>query len=402
MNYQETVKWMFSQLPMYQNVGKSAYKENIGNIVLACEYLEQPHTKFKSVHIAGTNGKGSTSHMIASVLQEAGYKVGLYTSPHLKDFRERIRINGDKINEDYVVNFIFHHQSFFEKIKASFFEMTVALAFDYFANSKVDIAIIETGLGGRLDSTNIITPILSVITNVSYDHSNLLGNTITSIANEKAGIIKDQIPVIIGRKQKDTESIFELKAKQHKSPLIYAKKYSNQSDLKGLYQHENINTCVECCIYLNKIGFNISNSNIDLGLKNVSKNTRLRGRWEKLSTKPLVICDTGHNIEGINEIVKQINTLEFDSLHFVLGMVKDKNINEILSILPKNATYYFCSPNIERALDVIHLQEMAKNIGLFGKKYESVSIAYQRAIKNCKINDLVFIGGSTFVVSEIL
>jgi dihydrofolate synthase/folylpolyglutamate synthase len=402
MNYNQTIDWMFSQLPMYQNIGKSAYKNDIGNIVEACRYLNQPQQKFKSVHIAGTNGKGSTSHMMASILQEAGYKVGLYTSPHLKDFRERIRINGKKIEKKYVIEFVELHQPFFKNQKASFFEMTVALAFDYFANSKIDIAIIETGLGGRLDSTNIITPELSVITNISLDHANLLGNSLERIAMEKAGIIKKNIPLVIGRKQKEIQFIFDKVSDQMSAPLTFAKDYQYKSDLKGFYQTENINTAVQACLQLISRGWVISNKHIELGLLNVMRNTKLQARWQKLNNKPLTICDTGHNLEGIAFIVEQIKTINYKQLHFVLGMVNDKNENKILNLLPKDGYYYFCKPNIARGLGVEKLFLKASNYQLKGEKFDSVNLAYEQAKKEAKPEDLIFIGGSTFVAAEVL
>lgn len=403
MNYQQTVDWLFSQLPMYQNQGKAAYKADIGNIVEACIKLDQPQLKFPSVHIAGTNGKGSTSHMLASVLQEAGYKVGLYTSPHLKDFRERIRVNGQKISQKNVIAFVAQNKSLFTDLGASFFEMTVAMAFDYFAKQKVDIAIIETGLGGRLDSTNVINPLVSVITNISMDHSNLLGNTIEAIAEEKAGIIKSNTPVIIGKKQKEISSIFESIASSKNAKLVQTKGYTYDCDLKGNYQKENINTSVETIIQLKKLGWNVSEDNLKSGLQNVVKNTQLQGRWQTLKLNPLVICDTGHNIEGIKQIVEQLKSINYQKLHFVIGFVQDKNIDEILDLLPKEKVdYYFCQPQIQRALNVDELKSIAKKKGIIGEKFENVSLAYNQAINNAKSQDLVFIGGSTFVVAEIL
>ena len=403
MNYKQTVEWLFSQLPMYQNLGKTAYKKDIGNIIELCNNLNQPHLKFKSIHVAGTNGKGSTSHMLASVLQESGYKVGLYTSPHLKDFRERIKINGQMISENEVISFVDKNQSFFKQLEASFFEMTVALSFYYFAKQKVDIAIIETGLGGRLDSTNIVNPLISVITNISLDHSNLLGNNLLAIAKEKAGIIKDKTPIIIGRKQKEIHSIFKKISKTKKAELILSKNYTFDCDLKGNYQKENINTAVETLTLLKRMNWKISQKNIKTGLKNIVDNTSFQGRWQILKTKPLIICDTGHNQEGIEHITKQLQTIDYDKLHFVIGFVKDKNIDYILKLLPKNKVeYYFCQPNIERALELDKLKNSAKKNNLKGKAYKNVTIAYNQATKNANDRDLIFVGGSTFVVAQIL
>jgi dihydrofolate synthase/folylpolyglutamate synthase len=403
MNYQQTVDWLFSQLPMYQNQGKAAYKADIGNIVEACKKLDQPQLKFPSVHIAGTNGKGSSSHMLASILKDAGYKVGLYTSPHLKDFRERIRVNGKMISQTDVIAFVSQNKSLFSDLEASFFEMTVAMSFDYFAKQKVDIAIIETGLGGRLDSTNIINPLVSVITNISMDHSNLLGNTIEEIAKEKAGIIKNNTPVIIGRKQEEIHSIFEKISSTNNAELTLAKSYSYNCDLKGNYQKENINTSVETIIQLKKLGWNVSEKNIIVGLKNVVANTQLQGRWQILKSDPLVICDTGHNIEGIKQIVEQLKSINYQKLHFVIGFVEDKNIEDILDLLPtERVDYYFCQPKIQRALKIEKLTSIAKKKGITGLIFKNVKQAYEQAINNANTKDLVFIGGSTFVVAEIL
>jgi dihydrofolate synthase/folylpolyglutamate synthase len=403
MNYQQTVDWLFSQLPMYQNQGKTAYKADIGNIVQACEQLGQPHLKWDCIHIAGTNGKGSSSHMIASILQEAGYNVGLYTSPHLKDFRERIRINGQMISKKDVIDFINENKILFTHLGASFFEMTVAMSFDYFAKKKVDIAIIETGLGGRLDSTNIINPLISVITNISMDHSNLLGNTIEEIAKEKAGIIKNDTPIIIGRKQTEIHSIFENIASSKNAKLILAKSYAYECDLKGNYQKENINTATETIFQLKELGWKVSENNIESGLQHVVKNTQLQGRWQNLKSAPNVICDTGHNIEGIKQITEQLKTINFQKLHFIIGFVEDKNIDNILDLLPKEkVVYYFCQPKIQRALKVEKLKSSAIEKGVIGESFATVSHAYNQAILNASTKDLVFIGGSTFVVAEIL
>ena len=404
MNYSEAINYIFQKLPIFQRSGSIAYKKDIGNITKACEILKNPHHKFKSIHIAGTNGKGSTAHMIASILYESKYKVGLYTSPHLKDFRERIKINGKQISKNYVINFIKKNLSVFEHVKMSFFEMTVALAFDYFAKKKVDIAIIETGLGGRLDSTNIITPELSVITNISLDHTNLLGDSIEKIAYEKAGIIKKNVPVILGRKQEKIKEIFEVKAQKNNTSVNYAKKTKFEifSDLEGSYQKENIRTSIATIKELKNKGWIIKDKDIVSGLKKSVINTGFRGRWEILEKSPLTICDTAHNEEGIKNVVKQISKTKYKNLHFILGMVNDKNICKILSLLPKNARYYFCKPSIERGLNEEILQQKSAKFNLNGKCFKNVKLALLSAKKNANKEDVIFISGSTFLVAEIL
>ena len=403
MNYQETLDYLFSKLPMYQRQGVAAYKVDIGNIVAASKYLGDPHAQFKSIHIAGTNGKGSTAHMLTSVLQEAGYKVGLYTSPHLKDFKERIKINGEKISENSVIKFVDQHKIAFENICISFFEFTVAMAFDYFAKEKVDIAIIETGLGGRLDSTNIIKPELSIITNIGIDHTNLLGNTIEKIAAEKAGIIKENTPIIIGRKQKETNTIFQNIAKEKNAHLIYTNPQQNYvTDLKGEYQKENINTTIAAIEQLLEQGWVINRSNIEQGLLKTITNTQLLGRWQTLSKSPDIICDTGHNEDGIKQISKQLKNTKFEQLHFVFGTVNDKNLDSILSHLPKNACYYFCQADIVRAMNAQELKNKAKAFNLNGDAFTSVKQALDNAKGCANKDDLIFIGGSTFIVAEVL
>ncbi len=403
MNYQQTLDYLFSKLPMYQRQGAAAYKADIGNIVEASKHLGNPHTQFKSIHIAGTNGKGSTAHMLASILQESGYKVGLYTSPHLKDFRERIKINGEMITEQEVIGFVNTQKGIFEELELSFFEFTVAMAFDYFVNQKVDIAIIETGLGGRLDSTNIINPELSIITNIGLDHTNLLGNTIEKIATEKAGIIKNNTPIIIGRKQEKTIPIFKTIAKEKDAELINSKYFQEyKTDLKGDYQKENINTVLTAITQLIKEGWKITNIQIQQGLEKVISNTQLLGRWQTLSKSPLIICDTGHNEDGIKEIIKQLGSLNYNQLHFVFGTVNDKNLTTILSLLPTTAKYYFCQANIARAMDVQELEKQAKEFKLNGNAFTSVKQALNKARECANENDLIFIGGSTFVVAEVL
>ena len=400
MKYEEGLNYLFSKLPMYQRTGAAAYKKDIGNIIKACKILDNPHNKFKSIHIAGTNGKGSTAHMLASIFQEAGYKTGLYTSPHLKDFRERIKIDGQLISKKDTLDFILKNKNQYEKIEMSFFEYTVAMAFDYFANENVDIAIIETGLGGRLDSTNIISPEISIITNIGYDHTNLLGNSLEEIAKEKAGIIKKNTPVIIGRKQEETEHIFKSEAKEKNSSIHFCRKNFNYStDLKGEYQKENLNTALQAIKILN---LNINDDIISKGLNNVVKNTGLNGRWQTIAKKPLTICDTGHNEDGIKNNIKQLKQLKFNKLHFVFGTVNDKDLRKILRLLPVKAQYYFCSADIERSLNSEKLLEESKKFKLLGERYDSVNEAYHSAQANAKKDDLIFIGGSTFIVAEVL
>lgn len=404
MNYKQTIAWLFAQLPMYQLQGALAYKKDLTNTILLAKHIGNPEQNLKTVHIAGTNGKGSTSSMIASILQEAGYKVGLYTSPHLKDFRERIKINGIEISEGFVVDFIKQNKPFFEQNDLSFFEMTVVLALDYFTKENVDIAVIEVGMGGRLDSTNIITPLVSVITNIGLDHTQFLGNTIEAIAGEKAGIIKNNIPVIIGEYNNKTKPIFIEKSKNCSSEIYFAsdlitKDY--QSSLLGDYQFHNKKTVVQTILILQKY-FKISEENIQKGFLNVIKNTGLLGRWQILQENPKVVCDTAHNEHGLKIVINQIQNEKFDNLHIILGFVNDKNLDEILPLFPKNAKYYFSKPNLQRGLETEILKEKSMEFGLFGEVYNSVSEAYNTAIDNAKANDFIFIGGSTFVVAEIL
>ncbi|MFY0631380.1 MAG: bifunctional folylpolyglutamate synthase/dihydrofolate synthase [Flavobacteriaceae bacterium] len=402
MTYQETIAWMFSQLPMYQRQGKAAFKKDLTNIIAFCDVLENPQNQFKSIHVGGTNGKGSTSHMIASVLQEAGYRVGLYTSPHLKNFTERVRVNGQEIPQEHVVNFISRNKTFLERQKLSFFEMTVGLAFHYFADEKVDIAIIEVGLGGRLDSTNIITPELSVITNIGLDHTQFLGETLPEIAFEKAGIIKAEVSVVIGERQKEVESVFLEKALALKSSIVFASDdYSVfETDLLGDYQKINANTTLHAIRNLDC--FDVSDEVVFQGLKSVVKNTSLKGRWQVLQELPKTVCDTAHNKEGLNYVMKQLNHQEFSKLHIVLGVVNDKKLEDILCLFPKQAIYYFCKPDIPRGLNADELKNKAKEFGLEGVVCDSVSEAYNAALKNAKQEDLIFVGGSTFVVAEVI
>ena len=405
MNYQDTINWMFSQLPMYQRQGKSAYKADLHNTQVLAEHLNHPEFKFKTVHVGGTNGKGSTSHMLASVLQEAGYKVGLYTSPHLKDFRERIKINGKEVSKQFVISFIKKHKPFFEQHTLSFFEMTVGMAFDYFSKKKVDIAIIEVGLGGRLDSTNIISPLVSVITNIGLDHTQFLGDTLEKIAVEKAGIIKPNIPVVIGETQIETKSVFTKTAKNNNSEIYFADQNITSildSDLKGSYQQKNIKTVLQTLQILKQNNFNISQKNIALGLNSVVSNTGLKGRWQILQESPKVICDTAHNKEGLTYVVNQLKTEVYNKLHIVFGVVSDKDLSTIIAILPKKATYYFCRPNISRGLDENNLKHTFKTHGFVGKSYSSVNEALSNAKQSAKPEDLIYVGGSTFVVAEII
>ena len=406
MNYQETLNWMFNQLPMYQQQGASAYKEDLTNSLFLSNYLGNPETDLKFIHVAGTNGKGSTSHLLASVLQEAGYKVGLYTSPHLKDFRERIKINGNEISEEFVCEFIDQHIDFLKANELSFFEMTVGLAFEYFKKEKVDIAIIEVGLGGRLDSTNIITPLISVITNIGKDHVQFLGNTLEAIANEKAGIIKNTIPVVIGEYNLETKPVFLAKANATRSEIFFASDTILDvypSDLKGKYQISNKKTALQTLRILNTIsGFEVTETAIKNGFLKVGINTGLQGRWQQLNSAPKTICDTAHNKHGLEQVLNQLEKEELDTLHFVFGVVNDKDLDEILPLFPKKAIYYFCKPNMPRGLDAKILKQKAMEFGLKGKVYNSVSEAYANARENASITDFIYIGGSTFVVAEIL
>lgn len=405
MTYQETLDYLFAQLPMFQRVGASAYKVDLSNTVELCNLLDNPQNKFKSVHVAGTNGKGSTSHMLASILQESGYKVGLYTSPHLVDFRERIKINGKMIPEQYVVDFVVQYKDDFEKIKLSFFEWTVGLAFKYFSEQNIDFAIVETGLGGRLDSTNIIKPELSIITNIGKDHVQFLGDTLEKIAYEKAGIIKQDVPVIIGETQTDIQHVFIESANLLNANIYFADQIINKvldSDLRGSYQAKNIKTVLAAINELKKVGFKILDNDIKIGLLNVVKNSGLMGRWQTLNENPKIICDTGHNEAGIKEVVSQLKGLKFNQLHFVIGVVNDKEIDSILVQLPKNALYYFCQAKIPRALNVEELQQKAIYYGLKGNIYNSVIEALNTAKDAAVADDLIFVGGSTFVVAEVL
>jgi dihydrofolate synthase/folylpolyglutamate synthase len=422
-HYHEAVQYLYENLPMFQRVGAVAYKNDLTNTIKLCDALDNPQTKFKSIHVAGTNGKGSTSHMLASILQEAGYKTGLYTSPHLKEFTERIKINGQEVSENFVVDFVNKIQSLVREIQPSFFEITVAMAFDYFVQENIDVAVIEVGLGGRLDSTNVITPEVSVITNISWDHQDLLGDTLPKIAFEKAGIIKNQIPVVISEKQPEVEEVFIAKAKEQRAAIFFAsEEYSVRTlsngnldlhrsgelflknvrfPLAGLYQHKNLPGVLKAIDVLKSRSIDTTLQQVKAGLENVIANTHFRGRWQKIGDNPLVICDTGHNKDGITQVVQQLNSMKFNKLHIVLGMVKDKDITEVLALLPKQADYYFCQAKIPRAMDAAHLAEKALAAGLQGRAIPDVNEAKRTALKNASSDDLIFIGGSTFVVAEI-
>lgn len=402
MTYQETLDWMFAQLPMYQRQGATAFKKDLTNIIAFSDVLDNPHLKFKCIHVGGTNGKGSTSHMLASILQEAGYKVGLYTSPHLKNFTERIRINGVEIPKKKVSSFIANHKDFLERQKLSFFEMTVGMAFHYFAAENVDIAIVEVGLGGRLDSTNIITPEVSVITNIGLDHTQFLGETLPEIAFEKAGIIKYKVPVVIGERQPEVASVFLEIAEEKNSEIIFASDTPNayKTDLLGVYQKSNVATAIAAVKQLK--GFVVQEDHILNGLLHVVKNTSLKGRWQVLQETPKVICDTAHNKEGLQIVLHQLKKEKYAQLHIVLGVVSDKKLEDILTLFPTEATYYFCKPNIPRGLSESVLAEKAAENALKGKKYPSVKKAYEKALDVANQEDIIYVGGSTFVVAEII
>ncbi|MCK9616661.1 MAG: bifunctional folylpolyglutamate synthase/dihydrofolate synthase [Lentimicrobiaceae bacterium] len=431
MNYQQALDYMFSQLPMYHRIGAAAYKADLSNTLQLCNAIGNPQSRFRSIHIAGTNGKGSVSHMLASVLQIQGLKTGLYTSPHLKDFRERIRINGKKISKKSVTHYVDKYKELFESIQPSFFEMTVGMAFEWFAEEQIDIAVIETGLGGRLDSTNIITPIVSTITNIGFDHTHFLGNTLEKIAFEKAGIIKKNIPTVIGETHPSTQDIFINKAKETGSSIFFADKEfitgnalydkknrclvtdiyfpdntlylkSLQCDLTGQYQLKNIRTVLQTLRVLNANGWKIGEDSIRRGLRNVNKNTGLSGRWQILQSQPLCICDCAHNPDGMQEVISQLQLMQYDHLHFVIGMANDKDIDHVLEMLPRNATYYFCKANIPRGADASELAGKAAGFGLHGNIYSSVKEAYTFAQKAASMKDLILVSGSIFVVAEVV
>lgn len=425
MNYQETIAYLYEKLPLFSRIGEAAYKKDLHNTIALCEKIQNPHQKIKTIHIAGTNGKGSVSHMLAAILQQAGYKTGLYTSPHLYDFRERIKINGEMISEDAVINFTEAINPWIEEISPSFFEVTVAMAFDYFYKSEVDIAVIETGLGGRLDSTNVINPVLSIITNIGWDHMNLLGNSLEAISYEKAGIIKENTPVIIGKQQEESWPVFTWVAKQKNAIVQLASAncpvkeykwkdnllevtiekenflYSYQLDLTGVYQVENISTV--CCAVdqLRKNGFSISEESLTKGLRNASTITRFQGRWEKIASNPSVILDVAHNVDGIRQVLRQLEMIDYNHLHIIIGMVKDKEIEKVLSLLPKTATYYFTQAQLPRALPAQDLEASAKKTGLSGFVFNSVNSAIEEAQKKANTDDLILVCGSLFIIGEV-
>lgn len=424
MNYKETLDYLFNSAPLFQHVGKDAYKEGLENTNTLDAHFGYPHRSFKTIHIAGTNGKGSCSHTLAAILQSAGYRVGLYTSPHLVDFRERIRINGTTISQAYVVDFVAKERRFFEPLHPSFFELATAMAFNYFAEEKVDVAVIEVGLGGRLDCTNIIQPDLSIITNISFDHTQFLGDTLEKIAEEKAGIIKPQTPVVIGETTSETHPVFEKKAKEMQAPIIFAedenwiensfinetgrriyqtKLFSKlEGELGGLCQEKNTSTILSAIKSLQEIGYSINESHIRYGFSNVCQLTGLMGRWQKLSTQPTLICDTGHNVGGIKYIVEQLSLQTYKQLHIVMGMVNDKDIRSVLAMLPKEAIYYFTKASVKRALSEDQLQELANHTNLRGNTYPDVPSAVKAAYTNADIDDLIFVGGSSFIVADLL
>lgn len=428
MNYTETLNYLFDCLPMYQRIGAAAYKADLENTIALMNLTKHPYRKFKSIHIAGTNGKGSVSHMTASILQEAGYKVGLYTSPHLVDFRERIKVNGLQISETAVCEFVEKYKSEFERIKPSFFEMTVAMAFDCFASQNVDIAVVEVGMGGRLDSTNVITPLLSIITNIGLDHTQFLGNTIAKIALEKAGIIKPNIPFVIGESNSESDPVFNEKAKMLNAPIFYSEKMIKINDLEpetlfvkqisaqsnsnnlliesplaGDYQLKNTATTLSGIEVLkNNSDFIIGDDSIQNGIKNVIINTGFKGRWQKLHENPLVICDTGHNAHGLSKTIPKLLRIPHSKLHIVLGTVNDKNIDEILTLFPQNAHYYFCKANIPRALNPDELKSKADKFNLKGNTFNSVKDAVNEVLSQANFSDLIYIGGSTFIVADAL
>lgn len=408
MTYKETLNFLFTKLPYFTRDGKAALKPDLKNTILLCEAIGNPHLKFKSIHIAGTNGKGSTSNMLSAILQLQGYKTGLYTSPHLKDFRERIRVNGEMVSESFVIAFTEKISPYIESIQPSFFEITVAMCFDYFAQQEVDYAIIETGLGGRLDSTNIIHPILSIITNIGYDHMDLLGDTLPQIAFEKAGIIKANVPLVIGETQSETTLLFSEKAKEQNALLYFADQNPNyynteiETDLIGIYQQKNILTVLQAVEVLQKSGVRIDSFIAAKALRQVKQLTGFSGRWEILQSSPKIIADTGHNEDGLRYVFEQLKQEKYKQLHIVFGMVADKDRSRILDLMPKNAWYYFCKPNLPRGLDPTILKAECNAIGLIGDTYSSVEMAFNAAKAMANEMDLIFVGGSTFVVAEII
>ncbi len=427
--YKETTDYLFGLLPMFQRIGAAAYKADINNTITLLNFLGNPHTKFPTLHIAGTNGKGSSSHMIASILRESGLKVGLHTSPHLKDFRERLKIDNEMCSEQFVIDFVNSHKQLIEQIQPSFFELAVAMAFVYFAENKVDVAVVEVGMGGRLDSTNVLAPLVSLITNIGFDHTQFLGDTLESIAGEKAGIIKKNIPVVISQTQNETEAVFKAKAEEMKSEIVFADKaleavnvreeaeglrldvlqggkirFPNLlSPLGGSYQAKNILGVISVIDTLNKTkGYNINDETIQRGIERLNENFPLLGRWQRLCEKPLTICDTGHNEDGLRHVIAQIGRQKYSTLRFVLGMVNDKDVDKVLSMLDKNAVYYLCKADIPRGLPVAQLAQKAQQAGLTFKACGSVKEALGQAQAEAEVGDLVFVGGSTYTVAEIV
>ncbi|MFK7949195.1 MAG: folylpolyglutamate synthase/dihydrofolate synthase family protein [Saprospiraceae bacterium] len=428
--YQQTIDYLYNQLPMFQRIGRKALKPKLTNIRELCKVLDNPYEKYPKIHIAGTNGKGSTTHLLAALFQVKGLKVGIYTSPHYRDFRERIKINGEYISKQEVVDFVEKYKHHFEEIQPSFFEITVTMAFEHFARHDVDIAIIETGLGGRLDSTNIITPILSVITNISFDHQRVLGDTLPQIAGEKAGIIKQNIPVVIGETHDETQRVFIDKALEMNAPISFADSFYTavplendgiksyfeirelghhslifnnlELDLAGHYQRKNLITVIHTAEVLESLGWKFSDSNIIEAMANVSSLTNMIGRWQTINTNPLTITDAAHNEDGIRQVVEQLTTMKYNYLHIILGMAKDKDQSKILQLLPKNALYYFCKPDLPRGLEANLLAEKAAEFGLKGEVYDSVNEALRSATEDATSEDLIFVGGSSFVVAEVV
>lgn len=416
MNYQETIEYLFNSTPAFEKIGAKAYKPGLQTTFALDDHFGHPHQKYKTIHIAGTNGKGSCSHTLAAILQSQGYKVGLYTSPHLVDFRERIRVNGECVPEQYVIDFVEENRAFFEPLHPSFFELTTAMALKYFAEQKVDYAVIEVGLGGRLDCTNIITPILSIITNISFDHTQFLGNTLAEIAGEKAGIIKPGVPVVIGEYLPETRTVFEKKAKSENAPILFAQDFdadhleSSETcdvdmELKGSYQERNKKTILTA-LHILRQKLAISDEAIREGFAHVCELTGLRGRWEKLNDTPLTICDTGHNLAGWSYLAPQINAVKAETKHIVFGMVDDKDVVHVLQLLKEKlenrVKYYWTQPSTKRAIPVEKLSELALKLGLHGETYHSVKEAYSAALKNAEKGDFVFVGGSSYVVADLL
>lgn len=424
MNYTQTIDYLFSKLPMYHRIGAAAYKDNLDNTLNLCKLLGNPEKKFPSIHIAGTNGKGSVSNITASILQESGFKTGLFTSPHLIDFRERIRINGEPISEQFIIDFVAKNKTQFEEIEASFFEYTFALAAEYFAENQVDIAVVEVGMGGRLDSTNVVNSIVSVITNIAFDHTQFLGNTLDKIAKEKAGIIKPEVPVVIGETQEEIMDLFIESAFDNDTTIIFADnryvaRFNSDAlldinfegdsflsnikfPLQGIYQEYNVPTALQTIETLKSEGWKIPKSAIKKGLENIVKNTGFSGRWQIINKKPLIICDTAHNEAGLSLTLKQLKSIPKKNLHIVMGVVNDKDVEHILPLFPKDAIYYFCKANIPRGLDAEILKNIAENFDLKGKCYESVKTAFETAKRNAEKEDVIYVGGSTFIVAEVI